>query len=324
MDFNPCHLPSFPAEPDIPVPTEVDSSSIYSFALHECNSLLAVPVASVKEEQEEEVVGSSESLFWSEAKPNLLLLADNQAGGLEEGEDAVMDTILQAMLHTEERRQQEKEGGGVGGGGPLQPPTVRPVSVITLGSPRAGQTAEQCAYTQLKPGGGTSVCSSNSHSYSSHNSYNSISSYSYSWQQHEQLTAENSLSPSPASPTTSSTVLPEEFTIPWGQAAEPLFHNYDLSQKFSSRADGQACYTVTSERPACWVTTCTNCGTTKTSLWRRDSHGTPVCNACGLYFRLHGRPRPPTWRRDKTNTRNRKAKNKKGAAVAATPTLDAK
>jgi hypothetical protein len=65
------------------------------------------------------------------------------------------------------------------------------------------------------------------------------------------------------------------------------------------------------------MTTCTNCGTTKTSLWRRDKAGLPVCNACGLYYRLHGRPRPPTWRRDKTNTRNRTAKNKKKTTAAA-------
>ncbi|KAB7505790.1 GATA-binding factor A [Armadillidium nasatum] len=34
--------------------------------------------------------------------------------------------------------------------------------------------------------------------------------------------------------------------------------------------------------------TCTNCRTTNTTLWRRNNSGEPVCNACGLYFKLHG------------------------------------
>lgn len=33
--------------------------------------------------------------------------------------------------------------------------------------------------------------------------------------------------------------------------------------------------------------TCANCKTGTTTLWRRNNQGEPVCNACGLYFKLH-------------------------------------
>ncbi|KAH8021725.1 hypothetical protein HPB51_016389 [Rhipicephalus microplus] len=41
-------------------------------------------------------------------------------------------------------------------------------------------------------------------------------------------------------------------------------------------------------------TSCANCKTTTTTLWRRNQNGEPVCNACGLYFKLHNRERRET------------------------------
>ena len=32
---------------------------------------------------------------------------------------------------------------------------------------------------------------------------------------------------------------------------------------------------------------CANCQTNTTTLWRRNAQGEPVCNACGLYYKLH-------------------------------------
>jgi len=38
--------------------------------------------------------------------------------------------------------------------------------------------------------------------------------------------------------------------------------------------------------------TCANCNTNDTPLWRRDLEGNSICNACGLYYKLHGSHRP--------------------------------
>ncbi|ESO95793.1 hypothetical protein LOTGIDRAFT_86228, partial [Lottia gigantea] len=61
-------------------------------------------------------------------------------------------------------------------------------------------------------------------------------------------------------------------------------------------------------------TSCSNCGTSTTTLWRRNHNGDPVCNACGLYYKLHNINRPLTMKKDGIQTRNRKmsTKSKKG------------
>ncbi|XP_061481783.1 transcription factor GATA-4 [Rhineura floridana] len=54
---------------------------------------------------------------------------------------------------------------------------------------------------------------------------------------------------------------------------------------------------------------CANCHTSTTTLWRRNAEGEPVCNACGLYMKLHGVPRPLAMRKEGIQTRKRKPKN---------------
>ncbi|XP_074594349.1 transcription factor GATA-5-like isoform X2 [Brevipalpus obovatus] len=54
---------------------------------------------------------------------------------------------------------------------------------------------------------------------------------------------------------------------------------------------------------------CSNCDTSVTSLWRCNNKGESVCNACGLYYKLHGVPRPLTMKKDSIQTRKRKPKS---------------
>ncbi|XP_062943853.1 transcription factor GATA-4 isoform X2 [Cynocephalus volans] len=64
---------------------------------------------------------------------------------------------------------------------------------------------------------------------------------------------------------------------------------------------------------------CANCQTTTTTLWRRNAEGEPVCNACGLYMKLHGVPRPLAMRKEGIQTRKRKPKNLNKAKTPTGP-----
>lgn len=51
---------------------------------------------------------------------------------------------------------------------------------------------------------------------------------------------------------------------------------------------------LSSEKP----TECFNCHTLKTPLWRKDPQGNTLCNACGLFLKLHGTTRPLSLKTD--------------------------
>ncbi|QLQ80061.1 hypothetical protein HG537_0D00610 [Torulaspora globosa] len=56
---------------------------------------------------------------------------------------------------------------------------------------------------------------------------------------------------------------------------------------------------------------CFNCKTQKTPLWRRDSQGNTLCNACGLFQKLHGTMRPLSLKTDVIKKRNNRKRAKK-------------
>ncbi|XP_076053804.1 uncharacterized protein LOC143032739 isoform X1 [Oratosquilla oratoria] len=79
--------------------------------------------------------------------------------------------------------------------------------------------------------------------------------------------------------------------------------NKDTSRRYSgTRRSGQIC---------------SNCQTTVTSLWRRNAEGGPVCNACGLYYKLHNVNRPLSMRKETLTSRKRKSK--KSTSDSKTP-----
>lgn len=55
---------------------------------------------------------------------------------------------------------------------------------------------------------------------------------------------------------------------------------------------------------------CANCSTENTPLWRRSANGLILCNACGLFHKLHGESRPLSMKSDVIRKRVRMPKNR--------------
>ena len=82
--------------------------------------------------------------------------------------------------------------------------------------------------------------------------------------------------------------------VSWDFLIIDLFNPYHLSMaSFAAFADGNL-------QPVCQ-----NCGTSTTPLWRRDELGSVLCNACGLFLKLHGTARPISLKTDVIKSRNR-------------------
>lgn len=61
---------------------------------------------------------------------------------------------------------------------------------------------------------------------------------------------------------------------------------------------------------------CFNCKTDTTPLWRRDEDGNTLCNACGLFLKLHGTPRPINLKTSVIKPRNRKSNSHRNFSAA--------
>jgi hypothetical protein len=65
------------------------------------------------------------------------------------------------------------------------------------------------------------------------------------------------------------------------------------------------------------ITQCTNCNTTTTPLWRRNPEGKPLCNACGLFLKLHGVVRPLSLKTNVIKKRNRIKETSSGSSSSS-------
>lgn len=64
---------------------------------------------------------------------------------------------------------------------------------------------------------------------------------------------------------------------------------------------------------------CANCSTQNTSLWRHHHDGHTLCNACALFYKLHGRLRPLSIKTDFIRRRNRNGTNNLAGRTARAP-----
>ncbi|OBZ82719.1 hypothetical protein A0J61_09231 [Choanephora cucurbitarum] len=122
------------------------------------------------------------------------------------------------------------------------------------------------------------------------------------------------IQPSPLSPSYNSTnslsrlAITNEDQLP----PNPSIVGSPIAQKNSTclpsqqdKKSEEARITVKKEMGTNANTKCTNCETTTTPLWRRNPEGQPLCNACGLFLKLHGVVRPLSLKTDVIKKRNR-------------------
>lgn len=95
------------------------------------------------------------------------------------------------------------------------------------------------------------------------------------------------------------------------QMSSTSFSNLNLNKRNSSISELSTSSNMGSIVVKKPLIQCYNCKTFKTPLWRRDPNGDTLCNACGLFQKLHGTMRPLSLKSDVIKKRNTKKRTKK-------------